>query len=175
MVSVALALSMLGSVQEEDRFEELITQYQGLMFYVARKFTADIEEQKEIVQESLLALAKNFYKISDIQSHETKSYVVTVVESKAINAYHKGKRQVPTAPLEEAQGIFVEYQGENRVTQCILKLPARYREFMLLKYVQGLGNKELAELFQISVDGIRKLDQRAKAKLEELCREEGLL
>lgn len=63
VINVALALSMLGSVQEEDRFEELINQYQGLMFYVARKFTADIEEQKEIVQESLLALAKNFYKI----------------------------------------------------------------------------------------------------------------
>lgn len=175
ILNIALALSMLGSVEEEQRYCDLIEHYKKLMFYIARKYVSDVEEQKDVVQESLVALARNFYKISDITSHETKAYVVTVVESKAINQYHKNKRQLPTEPLEEVQGLAVEYQGENRVTQCILKLPARDREFMLLKYVNGLNNKELAEIFQISVAGVRKLEQRAKVKLEVLCREEGLL
>ena len=175
VLSLAMAVSMLGSVEEEARFRDLVDHYERLMFYIARKYVSDVEEQKDVVQESLMALARNFYKISDIKSHETKAYVVTVVESKAINQYHKNKRQLPTEPLEEVQGLAVEYEGENQVTQCILKLPARDREFMLLKYVNGLNNKELAEIFQISVAGVRKLEQRAKAKLEALCREEGLL
>ena len=55
------------------------------------------------------------------------------------------------------------------------KLPARYREFLLLKYAQGFDNRELAAQFGLSMDAIYKLDQRARAKLRTLCEAEGVL
>lgn len=56
-----------------------------------------------------------------------------------------------------------------------MKLPARYREFLRLKHELGYSTKEVAELMGISWPAARKLEQRARDRLEELCREEGIL
>jgi len=61
------------------------------------------------------------------------------------------------------------------LTRCILKLPARYREIILLRYEQGFDNGEIAKMMDISEPAVRKLLQRARDRLEELCRGEGIL
>lgn len=174
---IALALSVLDDPKDHYKFEDLVNHYCGLMFYIAKGILENEDDQKSAVQDALVALARNFHKISDIKCHETKAYVVTVIESKSINYYNQRKKRPKTVPLEEIQGVSVteEYLGDDQLSQCILKLPARYRELIQLKYVNGLTNKELAEVFQVSVAGVRKLEQRAKEKLEILCKEEGLL
>ena len=68
-----------------------------------------------------------------------------------------------------------EYQGEDGVAACLLKLPARYRAFLLLKYDQGYTNRELEGIFGLSAPAVRKLDQRARDRLEQICKEEGIL
>ena len=69
----------------------------------------------------------------------------------------------------------MDYHGDDGLARCILALPARYREWILLKYDHGYETAELAALLGLSLDAAYKLDQRAKKKLEALCREEGLL
>ena len=69
----------------------------------------------------------------------------------------------------------MEYHGDNGLARCMAKLPARYREFLLLKYAQGFENRELARQFGLSMDALYKLDQRAKARLRNLCEAEGVL
>ena len=49
--------------------------------------------------------------------------------------------------------------------------PVRLR----LKHELGYSTKEVAELMGISWPAARKLEQRARDRLEELCREEGIL
>lgn len=44
-----------------------------------------------------------------------------------------------------------------------------------LKHELGYSTKEVAELMGISWPAARKLEQRARDRLEELCREEGIL
>ena len=72
-------------------------------------------------------------------------------------------------------GIPVEYEGPNEAAQCMAKLPARYREVLILKYVHGYSFKETARLMDTSEVNAKKLALRAKGKLEALCREEGIL
>lgn len=58
---------------------------------------------------------------------------------------------------------------------CILALPPRYRQVILLKYYQGFSCGEIASLLGISLAAARKLDQRAKEKLRQLAEKEGIL
>lgn len=76
---------------------------------------------------------------------------------------------------EEITGYKIEYSGPSTIASCILKLPARYREVILLKYHHGYSLKEIAKMLEISESNAIKLDQRGKKKLEQLCKEEGLL
>lgn len=55
------------------------------------------------------------------------------------------------------------------------KLPARYREVLILKYIHGYSFKETARLMDTSEVNSKKLALRAKGKLEAMCREEGIL
>ena len=43
-----------------------------------------------------------------------------------------------------------------------------------MRYEQGFTPKEVSEILGKSMDATYKLEQRAKAKLEKLCREEGI-
>lgn len=80
-----------------------------------------------------------------------------------------------TVPLtDELHGIEVAYDGENALAACILKLPARYREMILLRYHHGYSVREIAEILGLSLPTAIKLNQRAKKKLEDFCRKEGI-
>ena len=168
-------LKLIESPEEQSRFEHLYTTYRGLMLYVAEKILHNRDDAEDAVHDAFLSIAKNFDKISTEDRHKTKALVVIVVENKAINIYHHKKRHPSAEYLDEIAGISVKLPDEDGMTGCLLKLPARYREFLLLKYKWGYDNRELAALLGITEAGIRKLNQRAKAFLERLCREEGLL
>jgi len=77
--------------------------------------------------------------------------------------------------LEEDIGISVPFPNDHTLAWCIAKLPPRYRQIIFLKYSHGYSVKEIADILGISHAAASKLDQRAKKKLEEICREEGVL
>lgn len=77
--------------------------------------------------------------------------------------------------IDEIDGMDAYYDGDNTLTKCILQLPARYREMILLRYHHGYSVREIAGMMGISLPAAIKLDQRAKQKLKKLCEKEGIL
>lgn len=172
---LALALAMVEGPEEQSKFRALAARYERLMFHVARQILPNQQDAEDAVQEAFLAIAKNFSKIFAVDSPKTKAFVVIVTENKAIDIARKNARQVQQVPLEDLPGLSVPAQGEDSLTQCILRLPARYRAWIQLHYAQGYTAEETAEILGISKEAGYKLGQRAKQRLEILCREEGLL
>lgn len=121
-----------------------------------------------------MKLAENIYKIEEPLCPKTKGYIVTIVENKAIDMYRRRHAHPQVEYLDEIVGIQVEYNGSNALAECILKLPARQRSVIILKYSHGYENKEIARILGISLSNAQKLDQRAKAKLRLLCEEAGI-
>ena len=172
---LALALAMVEGPEEQSKFRALAARYERLMFHVARQILPNEQDAEDAVQEAFLAIAKNFSKISAVDSPKTKAFVVIVTESKAIDIARKNARQGQQVPLEDLPGLSVPAQGEDSLTQCILRLPGRYREFFRLKYELGYSTREAGQLMGLSWAAARKLEQRAKEKLRALCQEEGIL
>ena len=86
------------------------------------------------------------------------------------------RQKHPTVELqEELAGVPISYDRENLLVACILKLPARYREMILLRYHQGYSVKEAAALMGLSFSAASSLEQRAKRKLKELYEKENAL
>lgn len=168
-------LQVIDAPEDRAKFEVLYDYYKGLLFYTANQILNNDQDAEDAVQDAFFAIAKNIEKISEIKCPKTKAYLVTIVESKAIDLYRKKQNRPSGELLEEAEGIPVEYDGDDALTRCILNLPAQYREFILLKYHQGYTNKELAKYLGKSEEAVYKLDQRARARLEELCKEAGVL
>lgn len=175
MLSILVSLQKADTPQARSKFERLYLKYHGLMYYIANRILNNPHEAEEVVHDAFVAVLENFSAISDVECPKTKSFLVTVVENKAINLYNRKKRhpqeEIPPAMADPAD---MERRAEDPLARCILRLPPKYREVILLRYEQGFSPKETAKILNCSLAAAYKLEQRAKAKLEELCREEGL-
>lgn len=168
-------LQMMQSEYDRAKFEEIYLKYKALMFCVANKILHNEQDAEDAVHMAFMKIAENIEKIDELDCPKTRSYIVTIIENKAIDIYRKKSRHKEVEFLEEVQGLEVTYDGDNLLTRCILSLPARYREVILLRYYHGYSVREIAALLDISLAAASKLDQRAKKKLKELCEKEGVL
>lgn len=168
-------LQMIESSEEKSKFEQIYLKYKGLMFHVAYDILRNEHDAEDAVHQAFVKVAENIKKIDEPVCPKTHSYVVTIVENKAIDIYRKRKKHSLVELNDEINGIEIQYDGDNILAECILKLPARYREMILLRYNQGYSVREIAAMMNLSLPAAIKLEQRAKKKLKELCEEVGIL
>ena len=168
-------LQILETPEEKSKFEQLYLEYKGLMFHVANEILHNEQDAEDAVHQAFVKIAENIKKIDDPICPKTHSYVVTIVENKAIDQYRKQQKRQTVELIDDIQGTNVHYEGNNDLTKCILKLPARYREMILLRYHHGYSVREIAGMMGISLPAAIKLDQRAKNKLKKLCEEAEIL
>ena len=145
-----------------------------------RRTIRDFEKEmktnyKLTTQDKLDRFSKNIDKISGINCPQTKGYIVTIVENRAIDIYRR-KKAHPAVPYnEETVGLSVVYAGNNVLAGCILKLPARQRHLLILKYHHGYELKEIATMLGITYANALAIEKRAKKKLKSLCEEADLI
>lgn len=168
-------LQMIDEPQDRHKFVKVYEAYVKLMFYVANEILHNSHDAEDAVQQAFISIAKNMKNISEVECLKTKGYVVTIVENKAIDLLRAKVRRGEIELNEDTGGLSIEYTGDNSLAACLLKLPVRYREVILLKYEQGYSAREIAKILKLTESNAGKLLQRAQNKLEELCREEGIL
>lgn len=167
-------LQMIETPQQQSDFEKIYLTYRGLMFHVANNILQNAEDAEDAVHNAFVAIAENMEKIEEPVCPKTKGYVVTIVESKAIDIYRKKSRHPHLTLCEEVIGITVDPFAGEGIGRCFARLPAQSRHILLLKYRYGYTNRELAHLLRLSEANVIKRTQRAKEKLAQLCKEEGI-
>lgn len=165
-------LQMLDAGGDERSFTRLYDTYRGLMFYVARQILKNDEDAEDAVHEAFCAIAKNFSKISEINCPKTRSYVVIIVERKAIDILRKRSRLSQVAFEETTYGLPLPPPGDHGLADAMAALPAQYREVLLLRYEHGYAVREIAPMLGVKQDAVQKLLWRAKAALRKKLDEE---
>ena len=168
-------LQMIDTPEDRSKFEFLYMEYRGLMFHVANKILHNEQDGEDTVHQAFLKVAENIEKIGDPKCPKTQGYIVTIAENKAIDLYRRRQKRQVVELSDDLPGVTAIYGGENTLAACILKLPARYREVILLRYYQGYSVKEVAAILGLSLSAASKLNQRAKNRLRELYEKEDRL
>ena len=168
-------LQMIDTPEDRSKFEFLYMEYRGLMFHVANKILHNEQDAEDTVHQAFLKVAENIEKIGDPKCPKTQGYIVTIAENKAIDLYRRRQKRQGVELSDDLPGVTAIYEGENTLAACILKLPARYREVILLRYYQGYSVKEVAAILGLSLSAASKLNQRAKNRLRELYEKEDRL
>lgn len=168
-------LQMIDSPESKSKFEKIYDTYRGLMYYVAHQILGHQQDAEDAVYAAFVKIAENIEKISDPVCPKTRSLVVIIVKNQSIDMLRSRKRHENVELMEDMVCSAPDYEGEDSLTRCILKLPQRYQNVILLKYSHGYTLREIADMMGLSLAAATKLDQRAKKKLEKLCKEEGIL
>ena len=167
-------LQMIETPEEKSKFIILYEKYADYMYRVAFAILHNVEDAEDAVHHAFVKIAENIKKVDDPYCLKAKSYVVTIVRNRAIDVYRK-KQAHPTIEYRDAfKGMQVEYDGDNRVAACILKLNERQRNVLILKHYQGYDTRAIAKVLGITYRNALQIEQRAKAKLRALCEEEGI-
>ncbi len=172
---MVMYLLAIDSAKDKNKFEMIYVTYKGLMFHVAYKILNDEHDAEDAVHSAFVKIAEHIEKIEDAVSAKTQNYVVTIVEHKAIDIYRANQRRRNSPYFDEISGIAVEMELVHGLAACMAKLPPQYREMILLRYYHGFTCKEIARQLKITEANAIKRDQRAKNKLLQICKEEGIV
>lgn len=172
---------------EEDRrkFIHLYQEYEHLMHWVAWDLIQDNYEAEDLVHDAFEKIANHMNKIGEPASSDAKRYLYVVTKNTVLDHIRKEQREkrfqfMPLHSIQVADPTalpaFEEAEEENRVLEAIKRLPERYSSIFLLKYVQELDYKEIAEMLDMKEAAVRQRIARGKEllrkELEKIWKEE---
>ena len=145
------------------------------MFYVANQILHNDHDAEDAVQQALLVIDQNLEKFSEIKCPQSRSFIVTIVERKAIDLY-RAKQRNAVVPFEEefinvpAPSVVNAVSERTDFAKAMAMLPTRYRELLFLKYDNGYSEREIAVMCSMTEANVKKTIQRAKKKLESILK-----
>ncbi len=160
--------AVIDTAEKKDKFTRLYERYHRLMLHTAYRILGNAEDTEDAVQEALIAIAKNIYKISDVDSPKTRAFVVIIVERKSIDLLRKRQEALP---LDEAALLPSREEPMTALSplaEAIAALPPRDRQLLTLRAVCGFSPAETARLLGMKLTAAYKAEQRAKKRLREL-------
>lgn len=167
-------LQMIETPEDQSKFERIYDKYLGLMYHVAFKILGNHEDAEDAVHQAFVSIAENLKKVHSAECPETKSYIVITIESKSIDIIRYRKRVTNVIEFDETMwGIEIPDEGMFDLAALIGRLPARYREVLLLRFDNGYTTKEIAKILNLSHTNVEKLIWRAKTALQKLIDQDG--
>lgn len=158
-------LQMIESDEDKSKFEQLYIMYKGLMFHVAMKILKNEFDAEDAVHQAFLSLIENLKKISDVKCPKTRAYIVIITERKAIDIIRSRSKLVDMEFWESTYGIEIPLPGDHGLADAMARLPAAYRDILLLRYYNGYSVREISSMLHIKKDPI--LDGATGIRLQD--------
>jgi len=186
---------LLGRLRagDEQAFVALVERYNGSMIRLASSFVPSRAVAEEVVQETWLGLLRGLVAFEGRSS--LKTWLFSILVNRARSAGVRESRSIPVAdagPVVDASRFgpsgawsvppehWIE-EAESRVDAAKLAgllrpaidgLPARQREVVLLRDVEGLTSTEVCTVLSISEANQRVLLHRGRGKLRQVLETE---
>lgn len=158
-----------------ERFERLYEQYADDVLRMAYFYLGDRQKAEDVCQEVFIKL----YTHADaIAPGREKAWLLRVTVNMCRDLWRSAwlKRVIlgsPALDVVPAQEDGIEQREEKaELMRAIHRLPAQFRETILLHYYQGLGITEIAQMLNLPEGTVSSRLSRARKKLESLLKEE---
>lgn len=171
-----LYLSVFDTNEDKNKFTLLYYKYRRLMMKVAFGYVHDYPLAEDCVQNAFLDIAKNFNKVGEVDSPQTRAYVLTIVRTVSIGMYRKMTAESSAAEENIKIKSFTQCSSEDeffsaaqrdKLLLIIDELPEDYRYPLILRYGYDYDYKQIAQLCSISYSNARKRVERAILMLKE--------
>jgi RNA polymerase sigma-70 factor (ECF subfamily) len=172
-------LAMIESLEERDKCDLLYRTYRRLLVGVATNILHDGDLAEDAVQQAFVKLIPNLGKIRDVSSHQTKNFLVIMVRRVCFDFYNEQKKiiQIPYEDLGEEDDTFMSDTLERNLDYAELQhkmelLPDIYRDALYLYYCEDYAVNDIARMFDVSIDAMKKRLERGRQHLRALLLEE---
>jgi RNA polymerase sigma-70 factor (ECF subfamily) len=175
-----LALLDAARAGDRDALELLLERHQAQVYRFGMKMCRDPEDAQDVLQETLLALARGVRDFRGASSISTWLY--SVARSFCIKKRRRSKfapnesslddrkandAELPAEPSRGPEDAMAGKEVEQALEAAIRSLEPMYREVLLLRDLEGLSAAEVAEVLGIGVQAVKSRLHRARVMVRE--------
>jgi len=174
-----------AAVQSGDleSFSILVGRYESKIKRYARKFLAGSEDIDDVAQDIFI---KSYTNIKSFDSERKfSSWIYRIAHNELVNLLKKKERKpllffdpdtlFPHPVSDDSADSFTEESELRHVfNKCFDKIPAKYRESLMLYYFEHLSYKEISDIIRIPVSTVGIRLKRGKKLLKSICKNLGM-
>ena len=163
--------------QEQDRlarFEQTIVPHLDAAYNLSRWLTRNDTDAQDVVQEAYLRAFKFF---GSYHGGDSRSWLLTIVRNTCYTWLQQNRARELTTEFDEEvhstesvnpETLLLEGANKQLLKQALEELPVSYREVVILRELEGLSYKEIADITDVPVGTVMSRLARARKRLQ-LC------
>jgi RNA polymerase sigma-70 factor (ECF subfamily) len=154
-------------------FEQSVIPHLDAAYNLARWLTRNDEDAEDVAQEACLRAMKFF---DGFHGGSVRPWLLTIVRNTYLTWVQKNRRK-ELAPLEEQdvesasanpEELLLEQVNGQSLREALDELPSEYREVLVLREMEDLSYKEIAEVAGIPIGTVMSRLARARRRLQRV-------
>lgn len=157
-------------------FEQAVLPHLGAAFNLARWLTGNDHDAEDVVQESYLRALKFF---SGFRGGNSRPWLLTIVRNTCYTWLRRNRIGDVTTDLDEGmhaidsgnpnpEAVLLAAARSDLVQRALEDLPAALREIVILREMEGMSYKEIADVIAVPIGTVMSRLARARARLQAL-------
>ncbi len=162
---------------DTEAFGWLLERYEAKVRRYARRFFSSEEDISDITQEIFIKIYKNIQQFNSARSF--KPWLYRIAHNELVNLFKKKKKD----PLlffdldvyfpqffstRNTEDDSKQQEIKRTIEYCLAKIDFKYREVLILYYLEELSYKEIADIMKIPIATVGIRLKRGRALLKEL-------
>jgi RNA polymerase sigma factor (sigma-70 family) len=158
------------------RFEEIALPHLGAAYNLARWLVHNEHDAEDIVQEAYLRAFKFF---SGYYGGDSRSWLLTIVRNTCYTWLQKNRALRLADPIEDKlnevgldfadpEVLLVQSVDAQLVRNALQELPVEFREIVVLREMEGLSYKEIANIADVPIGTVMSRLARGRKRLQAL-------
>jgi RNA polymerase sigma factor (sigma-70 family) len=169
----------MNDLTKKQRFHTIVMPHLSSAFNLARWLSHGHQEAEDIVQEAFLRAFKYF---DGFHGEDGRTWLLSIVRNTFYTWYQQNKIQAQSTPYEdelhgfefEMTSIHDENNPENKLIQknsqrllneALRELPIEFREVMVMRELEDLSYKQIADIMQIPMGTVMSRLGRGRKQL----------
>jgi RNA polymerase sigma-70 factor (ECF subfamily) len=160
---------------QQARFEAEIMPHLDAAYNLARWLTRNEHDAQDVAQDAFLRAFKFF---GGFRGGNSRSWLLSIVRNTAFTWLQKNRRsELVTLPDEDlgdvedpapnAAAATLKNADHEEVRQALEELPPEFREVAVLREMEGLSYKEIAEVIEVPIGTVMSRLARARKELQK--------
>lgn len=152
--------------------EEIFRTYGSMLYRIAFVMMKNVFDAEDVVQDTLIKYMEQRERGKSFETEEHRKAWLIRVDSNLCKNRLRFYKNHPKISVEQLSRYY-EKEEDTLLMDSLLLLPFKYREVLLLHYVEGYQGREIAGMLGLSESAVRKRLERGREKLRGLLQETG--
>jgi RNA polymerase sigma-70 factor (ECF subfamily) len=162
--------------RQDHRFEEAVLPHLDAAFNLARWLMRNDADAEDVVQDACLR-ALRF--IGGLRGNDGRVWLLKIVRNTCYSRFARDRRREhdtefdeemhsPQATAADPEAILVNSRNAEVLNRALGELPEEFREVIVMRELEGLSYKEIAEVACVPLGTVMSRLARARGRLQRL-------